>query len=291
MRGLHLVLCLFATGVVVREACHEVNGRKMGELRNKRRITISFGLFQILLLHVVLMEIVHVSAAAPVRASRSEQAAYPVEVCWVNLARVVKKGANLGKQLGKASGHGAGEWIRLWLRVQTEGKLPALLSERIPGLKISKLRAQKLFSEALLSKVQHFLATLIAMRSQEVALAGSAFASRSLQQLLAMFWTLLAPLGNKIFLLFQVGSLGSPADRGEGWWDWLLCGCGGGGWVGVVPAPAGWGISAGGFEGARGSLGLCRPGGRADVTAVSSASWVDSTSIDLQEPQDHVGCT
>lgn len=118
----------------------------------------------------------------------------------------------------------------------------------IAELKISVPCIQKLFSGALLGKAQRFLSTLIAARSQEVALAGSTFGSRSPQQLLALLQILLPSLENKIILLFKVGSLDKAASRGGGWQDWLVVapsmaplprGCRGDGWVWVVPALAG----------------------------------------------------
>lgn len=59
-----------------------------------------------------------------------------------------------------------------------------------------------------------FFIKFIAARSQEVALAGSAFGSRSLQQLLALVQSLLASPENKILILFKVRSLGNLASRG-----------------------------------------------------------------------------
>ncbi|XP_029880676.1 uncharacterized protein LOC115345656 [Aquila chrysaetos chrysaetos] len=59
-----------------------------------------------------------------------------------------------------------------------------------------------------------FFVKFIAARSQEVALAGSAFGSCSLQQLLALVQSLLASPENKILILFKVRSLDNLASQG-----------------------------------------------------------------------------
>lgn len=59
-----------------------------------------------------------------------------------------------------------------------------------------------------------FFIKFIAARSQEVALAGSTFGSRSLQHLLALVQRLSASPENKILILFKVRSLDNLASQG-----------------------------------------------------------------------------